>query len=282
MKRMGQPGRVAEVLQQIQDLRLDGNVERGGRLVADQQRGLGRERPRDRDALALAAREGEGVARADRGFEADGLEQAGGIGRRLGAARREAIEQDRLRQGRGDAHARVEGGIGILEDHLQGALAGGVRLCCHVPAAEEDPPAGRPHEAGDDVRDRRLAAARFADEAEDLALSDRERDVVHGPEDLARPSRQNAARSVVDGEVLDGQKRRAGVAGRRAVPSPRADAGGRGPRRPRRIRRPTTGKRASARSMRGTAPMRLRAHSRGVERRGPRPPGRSPRPCRDA
>ena len=46
-----------QALQQLQDLRLDGDVERGGRLVGDQQVGLVGERHGDHDALALAARE---------------------------------------------------------------------------------------------------------------------------------------------------------------------------------------------------------------------------------
>ena len=48
---------VLQALQQLEDLRLDGDVERGGRLVGDQQVGLVGERHGDHDALALAARE---------------------------------------------------------------------------------------------------------------------------------------------------------------------------------------------------------------------------------
>ena len=44
-------------LQQLEDLRLDGDVERGGRLVGDQQVGLVGERHGDHHALALAAGE---------------------------------------------------------------------------------------------------------------------------------------------------------------------------------------------------------------------------------
>ena len=51
------PEPLLEVLQQLQDLRLDGDVERGGRLVGDQQVGLVRERHRDHHPLALAAGE---------------------------------------------------------------------------------------------------------------------------------------------------------------------------------------------------------------------------------
>ena len=46
-----------QVLQQRQDLRLHGDVERGGRLVGDQQVRLVGERHRDHDALALPAGE---------------------------------------------------------------------------------------------------------------------------------------------------------------------------------------------------------------------------------
>src|SRR5437588_13119214 len=46
-----------KILEQVDDLRLDRDVERGDRLVADDQLGLGRERARNADALALAAGE---------------------------------------------------------------------------------------------------------------------------------------------------------------------------------------------------------------------------------
>ena len=46
-----------QVLQQLQDLRLHGDVERGRRLVGDEQVGAVGERHGDHHALALAARE---------------------------------------------------------------------------------------------------------------------------------------------------------------------------------------------------------------------------------
>ena len=47
----------AQPLEQRDDLRLHRDVERGGRLVGDDQLGLGRERERQHDALAHAAGE---------------------------------------------------------------------------------------------------------------------------------------------------------------------------------------------------------------------------------
>jgi hypothetical protein len=57
--------------QQIDDLRLDRDVERGDRLVADDDIGLHGERAGDRDALALATRELVRVAAGEGGIEPD-------------------------------------------------------------------------------------------------------------------------------------------------------------------------------------------------------------------
>ena len=45
----------AQFLDQLQYLRLRGDIERGGRLVRDQQHRIEHERGRDHDALALPA-----------------------------------------------------------------------------------------------------------------------------------------------------------------------------------------------------------------------------------
>ena len=59
-------------LHQLQDLRLDGDVQRGGRLVGHQQRRTAHQRHRDHRTLAQAAGELEriGVLGLDRIFEA--------------------------------------------------------------------------------------------------------------------------------------------------------------------------------------------------------------------
>ena len=49
------PSFCLQILQKLQDLRLDGDVEGGGRLVGDQEIGLVGERHRDHHALTLAA-----------------------------------------------------------------------------------------------------------------------------------------------------------------------------------------------------------------------------------
>ena len=54
---VGEAELVLQVLEQVDDLRLDRHVEGGDRLVADDELGLERERAGDADALALAAGE---------------------------------------------------------------------------------------------------------------------------------------------------------------------------------------------------------------------------------
>ncbi len=44
-----------QILQQIDNLRLNGNIQRGNRLVADDKFGIQRKRAGNADALALAA-----------------------------------------------------------------------------------------------------------------------------------------------------------------------------------------------------------------------------------
>ena len=120
-----------QVAQQVEDLRLDRDVERRDRLVGDEQLGVERERARDADALALAARELVRVAVVVLGVQPD----------RAPAAPARALRRPALLAGRGSRAARrrsadrlagVQRGVGVLEDDLQlaperlqlGALAG--------------------------------------------------------------------------------------------------------------------------------------------------------------
>jgi hypothetical protein len=56
-KQVGEPQTLLHIHEQVDDLRLDRDVERGNRLVGDQQARLERERAGNAYTLALAARE---------------------------------------------------------------------------------------------------------------------------------------------------------------------------------------------------------------------------------
>jgi hypothetical protein len=119
-----------------------------------------------------------------------------------------------------DRHGRVERGVGVLEDHLQvGAQLAELplRRPHHLVARVPDAAGGRAHQPQQRPSERRLAAARLADHAENLALADVEADAVDGTHHAGvaaqQPRQAAAAQLVVDLEVVDGDQR-LGVPGR--------------------------------------------------------------------
>ena len=97
-----------KVLEQVDDLRLDGDVERGHRLVADDQLGAHRERARDADALPLAARELMGVAPHVVRVEADRLQEVGDLLLALTPGLGELVDDERLAHDGAHGHPRVQ------------------------------------------------------------------------------------------------------------------------------------------------------------------------------
>ena len=97
-----------EVLQQVDDLRLDGHVERRHRLVADDEARLDGERARDADALSLAAGELVRIARDVLGVEADLRRAAGRTRASASAPSAMPVDRESLADDRADGHARIE------------------------------------------------------------------------------------------------------------------------------------------------------------------------------
>jgi hypothetical protein len=56
-EQIGEPQTLLEILQQINDLRLDRDIEGRNRFIADDKIGAGGQRPRDANTLALPAGE---------------------------------------------------------------------------------------------------------------------------------------------------------------------------------------------------------------------------------
>ncbi len=111
-------------LQQRQHLRLDRHVERGGRLVRDQQARIAGQRHRDHHALAHAA--GElvriGVDARRRIRNADEPQHLQDLLAPLGPAHR-PVQHDRLGDLVADGHHRVQRAHRLLEDHRDVAAA---------------------------------------------------------------------------------------------------------------------------------------------------------------
>ncbi len=150
------PRLLAQPVEVGQDLLLAGLIERGQRLVEEEQAGAGQERAADSDPLPLAAGQGAGPAVEQR---AD-AEQIHHLGQRRlsgrGAGKPSAIEQVA-------AHGQMRKQAGVLK-HIADAAA--VARNVDAPAGieqgvaiEHDAAAGRPDQARDRVDHRRLAGA---------------------------------------------------------------------------------------------------------------------------
>ncbi len=152
-------------------------VERARRLVAEQHLRLAGERPCDADALLLAAGKLAGIFVGVLGEPDAGEQRRHALGD-LDLAKLTG-EFQRIGDIAGDG-ARTQQ-VEMLEDHadraakLAQALALGVR---HPHAAYEDLAARRALQKVDEAHQRRLAGPGGADDAEDLALGDREVDAV--------------------------------------------------------------------------------------------------------
>ena len=106
-----------QLVDQLEDLALDGHVQRRGRLVGDQQLGLAGQRHRDHHALLLAARHLVRVGmQPPLGLgHADLDEQFLGARQRLLAAQAQVLDQ-RLDELRADREHRVQRLHRVLED----------------------------------------------------------------------------------------------------------------------------------------------------------------------
>jgi hypothetical protein len=179
----------------IENLGLNGDVERGRRLVGDQERRFATQRHGDHDALAHAARHVVRIvvdALRRRGdphqFEHFDRARFGGARRHLG------MGQDRLDDLLADGVDRIERGHRLLEDHRHLAAAQLAPLVGrqrqHVAISEQhrlglDLARRARHQTHDRQRRHALAAAGLADKADGAPAGNAEADAVDGAEQAA-------------------------------------------------------------------------------------------------
>ena len=183
-----------QALDQRDDLRLHGHVERGGRLVGNDQFGLGADRKRDHDALAHAA--GEFMRVGDdalfRGGNADLGEQVDGAFAR-GGFREAGMGADGLDDLVADFVERIEAGQRILKDHADPFAPDAADLLRRQmvdPRAQEmdlaaRDAAGRIDQADHGKPGDRFAGAGFAHHPKHFALGDVEGDAVDRAQGVA-------------------------------------------------------------------------------------------------
>ena len=179
-----------QLFHQIEDLRLNRHVERGGRLIGDQERRIARQRHGDHNPLAHAAAQLMGIG-IDAGFRIGDLHQPehfdGFRSSRLLV--QPLVQLDRFADLIADGKNRIERGHRLLEDHRDLVASDLAHLLVteleQILAAVDDLAADNfPRRRRDQPHDRQrsdaLAAAGLADQPKSLALVDLEANAVDG------------------------------------------------------------------------------------------------------
>ena len=226
MKRTEKPSSPLDLLDLLQDLALHDHVERGRRLVEDDELGLERERHADDHALAHPAGQLVRVRAESTPLDADQLEEFAGPGQRL-ALRHASVGAHHVEELILDPHDGVEGVHRALEDHRDVAPAVAAKAvgahCRDVLVLEQDAAARdsrrRSQDLHDRVRDRALAAAGLTGEAQDLPVPDLEVDTVDRTDGLLGDA-------IVDDQFPQLQDPRSARAGVRGPGPTRADRRG--------------------------------------------------------
>ena len=174
-------GAGGQVLDERDDACFHRDVERRRRLVEDEQLRVRQQRHRDDHALLLAAAELVRIGAHDavRVRQTHGLDHLDGAGACL-FPRDLVMDQRHFHQLPADQHGRIERGHRLLIDHCDFRAADGAELrlreARHIAAVESDRAArdapGSGEVAHDGERDRRLAAAQFADQTHRLSGHD--------------------------------------------------------------------------------------------------------------
>ena len=170
-------------------------VERRQRFVEQKHLGLRRQRAGQRDALLLAAGNLAGAAVGEL-FHAHKPEHLGHA--RLGLVLRTPEHLEAEADVLGHRHVR-EQRVG-LEDGVDRPPVG--RQACDLLAVQQDLTAGRVVEAGDQPKQRGLAAARRPQQREELVLADRHRHAVERGEGVLADPENLAHATNVDGAPI--------------------------------------------------------------------------------
>ena len=152
-KEVGQPHLLLQILKHIDDLRLNRDIQRGDRLIADDELRVHSQRTGDADTLTLTARELVRVAVGMLTVQADTLQQGDDLVVALLGVGAQVVDVDALAHDVANRHA----GVFLVKQHLSVIDDGAVRWLIQTQQGA----------AGGG-----LAAAGLADQTQGLALAD--------------------------------------------------------------------------------------------------------------
>ena len=172
-----------EVLEQVDDLRLNRDVQRRDRFVAHDELRVEGDGPRNSHPLALTAAHLVRIALGDAAGQAADVEKLEDLAIQIPLLDVLRMEVERLAYGLAYGHAGVQRRVGILEDRpdLSAVTLGRAGIeGREVLPVEEDRPLGGLQQLEDAPGDGRLPASGLADEAERLPAANGEAHLVDG------------------------------------------------------------------------------------------------------
>ena len=185
-KKVGQFQFFAQFHKEVQHLSLNRDIQCGNCLIAYNEFGLNGQRPRNTDALPLAAGELVRISSFEARVEPHPQQDVIHIRLYFGS-RNETVYARCLSNNVAHTHARIQRSQRVLKDHLnvESYLSAFIRgHAGHVLSAIEDSSLARAKGAGDNSPDRRLAAAGLSDKTDDFPGIDVQVYAVHSLDHL--------------------------------------------------------------------------------------------------
>ncbi len=184
-------------LEQVDDLRLNRDIERRHRLIADDELGLQNQGPGNAYALALAARKLVRVAVDLLRRQADAAHHRLDALHHLGLGHAGVVRAQGLGNDLRDGHARVQRGQRVLKNHLDvfsDSQPGLARGPGHFLAHPDDAAGAGGDQVEHGARQGRLAATGLAHHAQCFSRMNVERDTIDGLQSAGRRPGPGAAR----------------------------------------------------------------------------------------
>ena len=200
-----------KIHEQVDDLRLDGDVQRAHRFIADDDPRLEHKGPRDADALALAPGELVGIAIQLAAAESHSPEDIGDPPPDRRSVEFRKVGPQGFAHDVAHSHSRIQRSQGVLEDDL--GIPAHLPQCtlvqfAHALSQQAHVSGGGRHQPENGAGERRLAAARFTHDAKGLSRAQLQVHPVHGPQWPLFPQPTAGANREMDLESIDAQKRR--------------------------------------------------------------------------
>ncbi len=180
----GEPEILTQLLEQVDDLGLDGNIQGGDRFIGDDDLRLNRQGPGDADPLALPPGKLVGIPVEILLLEPHPTHELQHPPSELPRSN-QTVNLQRLADDIPHPHPGIEGRLGVLKDHLHLPAEGEEFVfsqCIQPLSPKGDAPIRGGEQTHEQLGHRRLAAPRFPGQPQGLPFLQPEIDPVHGPQ----------------------------------------------------------------------------------------------------